>query len=758
MGARLALAVCGAVSPHLLTAAPPAGLALAAMLAGLLFAIPKATRSAMFLLLPMALTLHVLDSRLQDRLLPELQDARLPVVGEIAGLPVRRGDLLEFEFRPLEDHQPVPLPDRIRVRWYTDAPEVQAGETWRLHLRLRPPLSRVNFSGPDPERYFFAEGIGALASVAGDANSRLSQGRGTGLQASRQALKAGISTALEEHPGKGLVLALAIADRSALTRQDRRSMSVTGTGHLLAISGLHIGLGATLGFWAGRLLTGILPVGWRLRSGLLPAWSCAMAVAAAYAALAGFGTSTQRALIMLVVLSVARLNRRSIHSARPYAIAMLFVLLLDPLAPLRAGFWLSFGAVAVLLYVFAPRNRRQGRVASLLFAQAAITLAMLPLSMYWFQQGTVLGLAANLAAIPWVGMVVVPLVLTGAALMLAGSPWAPSVLGIAAEACQWLSVALTWFGGFSQAGFRVTAQPGAASTALAMLGVCICLLPRGMRIRWLAPFLLLPLLLPPARDPDPGQATLELLDVGQGLAALVTTHRHALLYDSGPGQPGEWDMVDSALVPAVAANGRSEVDRIVISHGDLDHAGGAQMLKKRFPRAGMAANLGQGRINCDSTLGWEWDGVSFTVLHPDPGLPYLGNASSCVLGIHWNRGGILLTGDIDSAVEARLAARETGHYAVLLAPHHGSKTSSSQALIEEVEPDIVLFSAAAGNRFGFPAREVLERYLNAGANVLSTSGCGAISIGFSGAGGLEVKTARRARDAIWRWPPEPGCP
>jgi competence protein ComEC len=717
----------------------------------------RRARPGAFLLLPMAVTLFAIRIQLDERLPAHLLGETIAVDGRIASLPVRRGDTVEFLFHPLAGGPGADtLPRRILVRWHDGPAALSGGEAWRLQLRLRPPVSRVNFAGPDGERYLFASRIGGLASVRGTGSRQLGPSAGYPLPRIRQQLRDDISSALGEHPGRGFVLALAIADRSALTREQQRVMTMSGTGHLLAISGLHVGLAATFGFWLARAAAVLWPAGWRQRAGLRFPWCCAIGIAAAYAALAGFGTSTQRALVMLLAVAWALTAGRPLAAWRALVVALVVVLMLDAMAPLRAGFWLSFGAVATLCWVFAHRVHRHGAIRSLARAQLAITLALMPLGMYWFQQGTVLGLLANIAAIPWVGLVVAPLVLGGVLLTLLGLPGAAALLELSADACGLLHDSLAWLVAAAPWGFRVTPQPALLSASVATLGCMLLLLPGGMRVRLLAPFLVAPLLLRPA--PPAVQPALELLDVGQGLALLVLTRNHSLLYDTGPGHPADWDLVDSVLAPALAQHGRARPDRIVISHGDLDHAGGAATLGARYPEVPLHANLGESRIGCDSTLGWTWEGTRFAALHPDRGLPYLGNTSSCVLAISWSTGAILLTGDIDSAVEARLKARGIGRHPVLVAPHHGSRTSSSPALIETSDPSLVLISAGVGNRFGFPAEEVVARYAGAGARVVSTSSCGAIRVRFSPRGEPLVSSARSARKAVWRWPSGPGCP
>ncbi len=758
--AVLLLMALGATAPFLLYVPSPPALAPCLAISGLLLLFTR-YRLIALLLLPMAWTLHAVGERLADRLPADLHGAKRHVPGIIAGLPEVRGDFLQFEFRPLQGPEEPALPRRIAVRWYTEWPDLRVGELWRLHLRLKPPRSRVNFSGPDGERTLFAGGFGALATV-GRGGGKMLRGAGKRkVYGLRQLARDRVGDALRERAGAGLVLALAVADRSSLDGGERSVLARSGTGHLLAISGLHVGLAALFGFWLGRACSILLPTAWRLRCGLMPGWIAAITLASAYAGLAGFGTSTQRALVMLLVLALSRLLRRPLQPARPLAIALILVLLLDPVAPLRAGFWLSFGAVAILLLVFTPRTGSRtglrGRLRELLQAQVAIMLGTLPLGMFWFQQTTVLGFAANIVAIPWVSFVVVPLVLCGQALVFCGLYAGELLLQLAALAGQALMAGLTWLVELLPGLYVETGRPGRFQAMLALAGAGILLLPRGIPGRPLALFMVLPLLLSPSRDLEPGQVRLEMLDVGQGLSVLVGTRRHALLYDAGPGQPGSWDLAESVLVPAVAEAGYALPDRIMIGHGDLDHAGGLASLAMRYPEAGLLANLGAGSIGCDSRQKWNWDHVGFQVLHPDPGLPYLGNASSCVLSVRTPHGGALLSGDIDSAVEARLVSRDLSQHRVLVAPHHGSKTSSSPGFVRALDAELVLFAAGYGNRFGFPNPEVVARYRRHGARTLSTADCGAVRVTIRDKAPPMLEVARRVRGALWRYPAGPGC-
>jgi competence protein ComEC len=732
------------------------------LLAGGLCFCYRPARPLAWLLAPALATMFTIQSRLADRLPAQYAGQSLTVVGLIDSLPRRRDDQLEFLFRP--DRRPdTPdwLPQLIRVRWYEQAPAVRAGETWQLGLRLQPPRDRVNFHGTDAERYYFARAIGAVATVTGEGRTLHAPDRWR-LDRLRQDLGDRLRAMLADEPALGLILALAIADRSELSDLHWAQLSATGTGHLLAISGLHIGFAALLGFRLSWLLLPLAPLCWRLRLGFALPWCGAGLTALAYAAMAGFGISTRRALLMLAVLACAQLSRRHVHPVQGWALALILVLLFDAMAPLQAGFWLSFIAVLVLLVLFAPRTATRHRSARPVLAQAGIMLAMLPLGMYWFQNATALGFLANLFAIPAVSFVVVPLVLAGLLLISLGlDAMAEGFLLPASWAADGISRALGGLAGFGSDWIVQTHQPSLAGTMLATLGALLMLGPRGLPARWLAPILMLPLVVPVAPRLDEAGFRLSLLDVGQGLAALVETREEVIVYDTGPGQGGRWDLVGAVIAPALRQATHSAPSRILVSHGDLDHAGGLSTLSQAYPRAITWANTRRNSRHgspCNSSIAFSGGGVDFRVLHPSSSLPYLGNASSCVLSMASAFHSVLLPGDINHAAEQRLLGQGLGPHDIVIAPHHGSKTSSSLEFIRATQPGWVLFPTGAGNRFGFPHEGVVQRYRSQGARVASVSDCGALQVDLLPGQAPRVRSARRVRNAIWRWPAATTCP
>jgi len=766
-----ALLISGAVSPYLFASTLPSDLAALLFVFVLILVVlkPAARVVCLFPIFFLLATLTI-NHRLSVRL-PTIENGAVhEISGRIADLPRTGKDSMRFEFEP--DVVSDSIPARIRVHWYTrqekgsetKAPEVRAGEHWRLQLELRTTRRRINFNGGDAERWLFADGIGALGYVQEGDNIRLDAAGIFDLQHWRSSTLDKLEQTAGDVPAFRMLAALAIADRRGLHASDRDTFSATGTGHLLAISGLHIGLAAVMGFYLGRLLLLFCPYGLRLRAAFVLPWCTAWLAALSYSALAGFGVSTQRALIMLSVATLVTLSRRKVHPGLAWMIAMSAVLLADPFAPLRAGFWFSFVAVAVLLMLFVPRCGEMSAWRKMIFAQLGISLVMAPLGMYWFQQASMPGLLANLVAIPVVSFLVVPLILAALLFLWLPGPVAAWLLSSAGHITQWLFLFLQQLTMLQPEWLNTTRIPGLASTLLAMLGALIILLPRGLPGRFAGALLMLPMLLPVANTLGPAEAQTDFLDVGQGLAILVGSHDYLLLYDTGPGNgladEDGWDMVEGTIQPMIAARGQTP-DLIVASHADLDHAGGLNRLQKNYPRSQFMASLPRKRTGirqCSAPAAWSAGGMTFDILHPSAGLPYLGNDSSCVISVRGQGLNILLSGDISKLVEQRLVNQDLGAHAILSVPHHGSSTSSSRVFIETVNPDLALISAAANNRFKFPRADVVKRYDLAQVRVVNTADCGGIRITTDTHGAFRVVSARASRKTIWRWPAESDCP
>lgn len=674
----------------------------------------------------------------------------LVVEGRIHDLPdadLRRSRFL-LQVEQLRDaERPLDFSGLIRLSWYRDVPPLRAGQRWRLHVRLKPAHGFANPGGFDFERWLFAQGIGATGSVRlGERAVLLDEGPGgQWLARLRQGLRERLRSALAGAPGVDLVVALVLGDRSGLTPERWGVLRRTGTGHLIAISGLHIGLVAGVVFFLGRWL-------WSRSSSLCERLAApraaavgAMLAALVYSGLAGFAVSTQRALIMLAVLLGALLLMRTPRPFAALALALVGVLAVDPHAVLSAGFWLSFGAVAVLLHALTRRVGAAGFVWRWVRPQWAVALGLLPLLLWLFGRASLVAPAVNLVVVPLFGLLL-PAVLVAAGLSLAcGIDW--PLIQLAAL----LDAGVRLLGGVAEhplSSLTLGARPTWVWLA-ALLGMLLLLGPRGLPGRWLAPLMLAPLLLVKPPSPPPGQAWLTLLDVGQGLAVAVRTAAHVLVYDTGPRFPSGFNTGDAVVVPFLQDQGVRRVDQLVVSHGDRDHAGGVEALLARLEvgemLAGEPGELGDLAASasvpvrpCRAGQRWVWDGVIFEILYPSVAGEE-GNNASCVLRVSVGGTAVLLPGDIEARVE-RVLVRERGgdlQARVLVAAHHGSATSSSAEFLQTVRPDWVLFAAGYANHFGFPAAPVRERVDAVGSASLATGISGAISFRLLADGALE---------------------
>ena len=756
--------ILGSLGALAVTSIPPSWLLCSLAIAGILLLWPPPLRWVGGMLLAFSWTLWNFQVRLDDRLDPTLSGQSMTVSGVISSMPQVFGDQVSFRFEPLADgaegEADQPLPGSLLVRWYEEWPVLSVGQTWRLDLHLKPPWGPVNFQGSDREKWLFASGIGAVATVRDgrlEARPGVSRER---LSALRERVFRQIGKRLPDDRQAGIVQALAVADRSGIGLSERQLLTLTGTSHLLAISGLHIGLAAAGGVLLIRWLGWFLPFVMMGRGFYLLSLGGGLLAAAAYAALAGFGVPTVRSLLMLLVATLAISASRTIHPGRAWMLAMAAVLLINPFAALGAGFWFSFTAVGALLWVFVPRCGQRRWWRSMLMAQGAVMLVLLPVSAVWFQAFSLVSFAANLVAIPLVSFGVVPFVLAGVAALAVSGSMATLAWSVAGGAAGVLLEFLQLMAKI-QGEMTLLAAPSLAGAWLALLGALLLLLPRGIPGRWYGLFLLAPLFLPAGRPAEAGAVDVEILDAGQGTAVLVRAAGRTLLYDSGPGDGAGRDLVSSVIAPAVNRAGGRPPDRVIISHGDRDHAGGLWSLRARYPAAAFQANLSQGQRDlddCHAPTQWAWQETVFEVLHPSGALPYRGNDSSCVVAIERRGRRVLLSGDISATVEARLLLDGLRQSDLLLVPHHGSRTSSSPAFIETANPRAAVATASLGNRFGFPRPEIRRRYGVAGIRFWSTGECGALRILMHDDGRLEAHSARLERPAVWRWPAASACP
>lgn len=678
--------------------------------------------------------------------------------GVIVSIPSADARRTRFLFRAdtLEECAHARLPVRLRLSWYGPAPPLHAGERWQLRLRAKPRNGFFNPGGFDYERWLFQRRIGGLGYVR-DRDAAWRLGRAADpfalLQRLRQYFHDALLERLPAAAEAALVPALALGERAGISPAQWQVLRATGTGHLVAISGLHIGLaggfGWALGLWgwkrSARLCTRVPAQ----RAALVPMLACALG----YAALAGFSIPTQRALLMLLVGVLAQALQRQQRFGRTWFLALLAVLLTDPTAVLSPGFWLSFTAVAVLLYGMGARWSPRGLWWRWGRAQWLVGVGLVPLSLAAFQTLSLAGPLANLVAVPWVSLVVVPLVL-GATVLIGPFP----------DLSQWLLQGACWaLSALWPLLERLAALPGATATAApgwlwllpAALGCVWFLAPKGFPARPMGLLLLLPLWNPAARPPAEGELELTLLDVGQGLAVVARTRKHVLVYDTGPRLGPTFDAGAAVVAPFLRRLDVHRVDTLVLSHNDGDHSGGYASLRDRIAIDRVLASepAGPAQTRCVAGQRWRWDGVVFEVLHPGPGSHLQGNDGSCVLRLTAPGGTVLLSGDLQHAGERRLLASGADLRSdVLVAPHHGSAGSSSVSFVAAVAPEWVLFATGYANRYGFPRPPVLARYRGAGAQPLTTADCGAISVDLRPGARRVPVCSRRASGRYWNRP------
>jgi competence protein ComEC len=752
MGAFLLLV--GIASAMLQRELPSMALLVVALLAacGAAWRLPQARWAA----LPLAgfawASLHGLIA-LEQRLPEALEGIDLVVSGQMVGLPQPGERRVGFGFRVEHGEGPAHVLARrhLRLSWYGDAPLLEPGSRWTLTVRLKRPRGVLNPGGFDFERHALQQRIAATGHVR-ESGAWTHHGGGSGIDALRLRLSDAIASDVDR-PSHRFLQGLAVGDTRALDSRDWDILRTTGLSHLLAISGLHIGLVAGFGALLARALYWLWPgIGLRLPRPQGMAL-VALVTAAGYAALAGFGLPTQRSLAMISAVLLAVLLRRNLSAAQTLALAALVILAADPLAVLGAGFWLSFLGVMWLLLCLPASSGPAAAALSLVRAQWAMSLGLLPLTLWFFGQASMAGALANLVAVPWVTLGVVPATLVGTALLDIAPGLAHWLLAFAAFSMEWLWHFATWLSSAPWAQLHV-AEVSLAAVLLALCGVGWLLLPRGLPGKPLAALLLLPLLFPARELPEEGALELVLLDVGQGLSVLVRSSGQTLLYDAGPAFNGGLDMGEVAVVPALRALGVRRLDTLVLSHSDNDHAGGAAAVRRAWPDVRVLAGeptRESGAEACIAGQGWDSDGIAMTILHPPEHFPELRNDSSCVLRVAAPGGVLLLTGDIGSVVEARLLREATEQLKsrLLVVPHHGSHSSSSAPFVAAVAADIALIGVGHRNRFGHPRADVLERYRSQGSQLLDTASGGAIHVRLDPAGQLHVRRRRDSHRRFW---------
>ncbi|MDB5814503.1 MAG: internalization-like competence protein ComEC/Rec2 [Rhodocyclales bacterium] len=707
------------------------------------------------------------ELRLAESLPVALEGEDLVVSGYIADLPDRGERGTRFVFRALQ--RPAGVPENLSLSWYADGkqaiPPLRAGEAWQLSVRLHRPHGNLNPNGFDFEAWMFERDVRAVGYVrargVAQRTADLANGILPRVQRLRQVVRERFERAVPQGQWVGVLSALAIGDQSAVSAAQWRLFSQTGVTHLMSISGSHVTLFAALIAWLVRRVWGRVP-SLCLR---LPAQKTAVVAGALaaviYVVLSGFGVPAQRTLYMLLVVAVGIWLGRGTGAVRCLTMALLVVLLFDPWAVLSPGFWLSFGAVAVLFWIGREVTTSGGTLMSWFMAhwhaQWAIILLTLPLLLGLFQQFSLVSPLANAAAIPLISAIITPLALLFAVLPL------PSI----AEFAHWLLALLMrfleWLAALPLANWQQAAPP-TWLVAIGVLAAFWSLLPRGVPARRLVLLAFLPLLAWSPLRPALGRFDANVIDVGQGLAVHVQTAGHDLLFDTGPQYTPESDSGERVIHPFLRAAGVQRLDRMIVSHDDLDHSGGASSLLKLMPVTEFMSSLpadhalvrqAGGQRPCRRGDAWDWDGVHFEILHPvEDTQATKDNDHSCVLKVSDARWSLLLTGDIEARSENDILAWDAPRLrsSVMIAPHHGSKTSSQPAFIEAVGASDVVFTTGYRNRFHHPAPEVVDRYANTGALMLRSDVDGAVMIGEPAQGAGEkprLAWERRERARYW---------
>ena len=676
--------------------------------------------------------------QLQDDLAPPLEGHDVTVTGVVSSIPQHEPYGIRFVFST-EDNGEVHLPSQLQISWYSSDIQVHAGQRWQLLVKLK---RRHGFANPgsfDYEGQLFREGIGATGYVR-DTNQNHLLGVATGnvVLRLRAWLAERISTAIPDSPMQGVVRGLAVGDQQAISGDQWQVFARTGISHLIAISGSHIGMVAFLFAWLGGLLVYVPGAQrWKLAQQDLRAW-CGLPAALGYSLLAGMSTPTLRTLVMITVYFATQLQRREVNVWSSYGVALLLVTLIDPFAPLAIGTWLSFGAVAVILLSQQGRIKRAVWWHEFLSLQAIVTLGLIPLLISAFGNVSLISPWVNLLAIPIFTLLLVPAVLIGCALLLMDASLGSWWLHHVALIMNSMYGGLQWCAALPMATWYVPQSPMWVMCLMGA-GTLLLVLPLLWPARMCGMLCCLPALLWQTERIPANAFELVALDVGQGLSLVVRTSTHVLVYDTGPKFQSGTDTGALVVLPYLRAQGVRDIDTLMISHNDDDHAGGMQSVVQGMPVQHLL--LGPSVVTtqlpasahlqrCQQGQHWEWDEVQFEVLYPAASVDGLTrNNTSCILRISAAGGSALLLGDAEAPVEQQLVSENMiTPTSIVVAGHHGSRSSSTPELVNAVNARQVIFSAGYLNRWSFPKTEVVHRWQLSGAHINSTIDAGAITL------------------------------
>ncbi|VAW91876.1 DNA internalization-related competence protein ComEC/Rec2 [hydrothermal vent metagenome] len=690
---------------------------------------------------------------LNNKIVPELEGQDIVVKGIISSLPEKIGRRTRFEFTiksVLYNNIKYSTPKKIKLNWYGSAPKLIPDDYWQLLVRLKKPFSYQNSGGFDYEAWMFQNEIDAKGYVRNSKKNILLQANYSffSFNQIRYNLKRNIKK-INQSSYRSIILALLIGDKSEITDTQWSVFRKTGTSHLIAISGLHIGLIAGLVFFISSWL-------WRFSGtavNFIPsaklAAILAMLAAVIYSAMAGFSIPTQRALIMLCVVMISILIDVRAGSWKTLAIALLVVLLLSPFAVLNPGFWLSFFAVAIIIYFAKNLSNTVNKPISTLYnwsrVQLVIAVGLMPFVLLFFSESSIISPIANFIVVPIFSFFIVPAIFFAACILMIFPAISSVIFDVVIFVLDKIWIFLEYLAELKFSTIQVNhiSLPVFLFFCVAIL---LLFLPKKFPAKWIAPLFLLPLIFNKAQVPDFGTANITLLDVGQGLSVVIQTKEHVLVYDTGTRFSKSFNTGDTVIIPYLKSKGLSEIDVLMISHGDNDHIGGVNSVVSTINVSKILTSVPakvKSKIAhqnkkipidfCNSDNEWHWDGVDFKIIHPKANSTLRKNNASCVIQISTAnskiKNSILLTGDIESKAERQIIKNKSLDLrsTILIAPHHGSKTSSTAAFINKINPDYVLYPVGYRNRYRFPSNLVSKRYKDRGVVEYSTSEFGSIT-------------------------------
>ncbi len=644
------------------------------------------------------------------------------------------------------------LPAVVQLSWDKPPHQLLPGGKWALNVKLKRPRNYANPGSIDIEKLYFQQRIVAAGYVCTTpyknfiGHNKLA----TPVNLLRQILLQRLLHNLNQQSFAGVIIALVLGLKHNISYTQQEVFQNTGIAHLMSISGLHMSMICSIVLLSIRFMWRYVPYSWLNIAALWLAACGAIIASIIYALLAGFSIATQRSLVMVLVFLSGHILKRKTCSVHSYSLALLIVLLCDPFAVLGIGFWMSFGAVGLLIYAL------RGRTTIWWQQQWVITIGLLPLTLLCFGQYSIIGPIANLIAIPWVSFTVLPLSLLGALLVPVHTMLSTMILSLANKSFALLWLILNQLSQLPVYNWSIPTTNMLLILTPALIGVLWLFLARGLPGRYWAIVGFLPLVFSSVQTIPYGQAQFTLLDVGQGLAAVIKTKNYTLVYDTGAKLNNHFDLGSRVVAPFLQSTGIKKIDTLMVSHADNDHIGGAVGLMQKIKTLAIITTATNELLNfnpiaCNSGEQWQRDGVMFTVLHPQNNISYdKRNNNSCVLMVQVGIHKILLTGDIESLSERQLI----NHYGddmqadIMLVPHHGSKTSSSLEFLEKVSPSYALIPVGYKNQYGHPKAEVLQRYSQLGIAVLRTDYDGAINFKI-GAGPLQPSRYRQEHRHFW---------